>query len=80
MEMHDVVSSNMGAIGYDPATRILRIKFKKNKTHMFDYLDVPPEVYNKLEKAPSRGKFFQANIKSFYNFNKVEIVHEKESI
>ena len=56
-----VESSNLAAIGYDPATQTLQVDFKSGKR--FQYAGVPAEVFAEFEKAESVGKFFNGVIK-----------------
>ena len=68
--MFKVSSSNIDSVGYDTATRKLRIAFKNKAT--FDYLDVAPELFNDLMDADSIGKFFHANVKNKFKGKKRE--------
>lgn len=60
--MKPVKSSNLEAIGYDEATRVLSIKFKSGGT--FKYAGVPPSVHEEFMKADSHGKFFHKHIRN----------------
>jgi len=68
-QMTPVNSSQISEIGYSPALRLLRVQFK-NKS-IYEYNDVPNEIYEALENAVSVGKFFSANIKGVYAFHRV---------
>ena len=68
MLMQAVQSSNLEAVGYDPATRTLRVKFK---TGTYEYTGVPANVYNALVNASSVGTYLSANIKGKYPYAKV---------
>jgi hypothetical protein len=68
MEMVEVKSSNIKAIGYDGTT--LRIEFKGGG--FYDYQDVPEVVFESLMESDSKGGFFHKEIKDNYKFNKVE--------
>lgn len=65
MNLQPVVSSQIAAIGYDQATKILAVQFKgKNGPGtIYTYADVPPEVHHGLMNAESKGKFFGERIK-----------------
>lgn len=69
-----VKSSNIKAVGYDPATRALDVQFNSGATHR--YADVPPEKHAAMmgTGAPghSVGSYFHANIKSAHKSSKVE--------
>lgn len=61
-----VDSSNLSAIGYDAATRTLRIEFKGGKSpRTYDYHDVPAETYAALQDAPSKGGFWASHKHGF---------------
>lgn len=69
--MFPVSSSNILSLGYNANTRTLRVEFKKNV--YYDYFKVPPETFQQLMSAPSKGKFFHAAIKQKYDAEKVII-------
>lgn len=56
-----VKSSNIASISYDEEFNILRVKFHTGS--IYDYDDVPMELYNKFLKSTSKGKFFHENIR-----------------
>lgn len=62
MEMIQVESSNIAAIGYDEESDTLYIEFNSGKT--YTYQDVPIELFNGLEMAESVGGYFHANIRN----------------
>ncbi len=68
MQMTSVSSSNLSAVGYDPATRTLRIQFHSGA---YDYYDVPESVYRGLMSASSHGQYHAAYIKNSYRYSKV---------
>ena len=59
-----VSSSNLASIGYDFQSLTLEIEFKDGS--VYQYFDVPDNMYEDLMQAPSKGKFFHAHIKIFY--------------
>lgn len=66
MDMKPVKSSNVNAVGYDPATKQLAIEFKGSGTYYYE--DVPPERHAALMGAPgdskhSVGRAFHSHIK-----------------
>lgn len=61
MTMVDVKSSQFDKVGYDPATRKMRILFKRNA--LYEYDNVDPQVYADLMSAESKGSYFINNIK-----------------
>lgn len=70
MEMIPVSSSNLNAVGYDYDTATLRIQFLNGG--LYDYMGVPPEVYDELIAAISKGQYFDQTIKKGgYPFTKL---------
>ena len=61
MDMQPVSSSNLEAVGYDPATKELHVRFKSGSTAQ--YFDVPEDVHQQLVSAPSVGKHYHQHIK-----------------
>jgi hypothetical protein len=69
-----VKSSNLAAIGYDRATKTLRILFAEGSA--YDYRAVPASVYKSLMAAESKGSFFQQHVVGRYQFEKVNLREE----
>ena len=71
MEMIKVESSNIERVGFKEG--VLRVEFKaKNGSGMtYDYVKVPVDAYNDLLLSNSKGRFFAAHIKRFYDSQKV---------
>ena len=70
MERTPVQSSNLASVGYDSASMILEIEFLKGG--IYQYLNVPSDIYNGLMNAGSKGTYFDQNIKKAgYPYNKV---------
>lgn len=61
MNRFPVTSSNLSAVGYDPASGSLEIAFKKGG--VYHYFDVSRPIYEGLVSAPSLGRFFDINVK-----------------
>jgi len=57
IKMHEVVSSNILAAGYDKDTKTLQITFKNGAT--YTYQGVPLAIYEGIFTAESAGKFVQ---------------------
>lgn len=68
-----VNSSQLAAVGYDPAGRTLAIQFKGKggAGSTYHYAEVPAEVHAGLMSAESCGKFFGASIKGKFAFTKM---------
>ena len=70
MQRQSVESSNLKSVGYDEFLLVLEIEFKSGT--VYRYYGVPSEVHDELINSESVGKYFNANVKSKYNFLKVE--------
>lgn len=69
MEMKPVKSSNIKAVGYDPASLVMQIDFANGTS--YTYPDVPFDDFNKLANAESVGQHFNENIRSKFTGSKV---------
>lgn len=69
MKMHFVDSSNIERIGYDSSSSTLRIEFKNGG--VYDYFNVPGDIFNELRDASSVGSYHARNIKNSYSFEKI---------
>lgn len=69
MEMINVDSSNVAAVGYDENSSTLQIEF--NNGSMYQYFDVPENLFEGLRDADSVGGYLAANIKGAYRYSKV---------
>ena len=56
-----VSSSNLLSVGYEATTRTLEIEFRSGS--VYQYLNVPPKIYEGLITAGSHGKYFDSYIK-----------------
>jgi len=61
-----VDSSNVAEIGYDLSTQTLEIQFKDG--NVYQYFDVPQNVYDNLLSANSKGQFLNREIKVNYRY------------
>jgi hypothetical protein len=59
-----VESSMIQAVGYDPETHILEVVFTSGQTYCYE--DVPPDVYQALMAADSKGQYMRAAIIGVY--------------
>jgi KTSC domain len=69
MVRQHVSSSNLNSVGYNPSQTILEIEF--NNGAVYQYFDVPQNVYASLMGASSHGKYFHANIQNNYRCTRV---------
>ena len=54
---------------YNAETQVLRITFVSGL--IYDYLHVPPYMYDKMKAAKSKGIFLNRHIKGKYEYEKV---------
>jgi hypothetical protein len=64
MKLTPVESSMIHAVGYDDETQTLEVIF--NSGRIYRYEDVPPEEYEGLMNAESKGRYMRANIIDVY--------------
>lgn len=62
-------SSNITGVAYSPPRRVLTVRFKADS--VYEYSEVPPEVWRDLCRAESVGKFLCKHIKGVYEYRKV---------
>lgn len=70
IQLNQVESSQVEAIGYDPETKTLAVRFTRGPGAIYHYLDVSPEAYEDFkagrlgeDREPSIGVFFGQYIK-----------------
>lgn len=61
-ELTPVTSSQIDAIGHDPETNTLAVRFRGGST--YHYADVTAEQYDEFYRSESLGKHFGANFKN----------------
>lgn len=70
MQRTPVESRSLSSVGYDPTSSTLEIEFHSSGT--YQYFGVPPEVYDGLMSASSKGSYFDRCIKKAgYSYTKV---------
>lgn len=69
MKRQQVESSNLASVGYDAENEILEVEF--NHGGVYQYFDVPENVYEELMNASSHGVYFSANIRNDYEYQKM---------
>lgn len=70
MDLLKVESSNIDKIGYDVATHALLVEFKNYTVYIYN--GVSEEVFKAFTEAESKGKFFSSEIRSKYEYFKLE--------
>lgn len=68
VEMKAVKSSNISAVGYDPAARELHVAFRNGTRYV--YHDVDADKHAALMAADSVGGHLNAHIKGAHKFSK----------
>ena len=67
MDRQQVSSSNIRSIGWEDD--VLEVEFLTGT--VYQYTEVPHDVYEEFVTATSVGKFFHVNIKGMYQYTKV---------
>lgn len=62
-------STVIRSFSHDPATNTLRVVFVSGI--VYEYLNVPPEIYAQMKAAFSKGTFLNDEIKGNYTFKKI---------
>jgi len=62
-------SSVILRISYDVATSTLRVVFVSGT--IYDYKNVPEEIYHSMKAATSKGAYLNQHIKGNYSFEKI---------
>lgn len=63
-----VESTTLSSAAYDASRQLLWLEFL-NRT-VYCYFDVPPKVYQELIGAPSKGRYFNLNIRGHFAYRK----------
>ena len=69
MQRYSVASSNIAAVGYDPATETLEVEFLSGS--IYQYYNVPESMYDQLMKGASKGRFLNTYVKNAYPYSRV---------
>lgn len=69
MSWINVSSTNLSRVRYDDSKNILEIEFQGGRVYQF--FDVPKQVFEDLLNAESNGKFFHEQIKGHYRYARV---------
>lgn len=71
MNRTPVSSSNLASIGYDAPQRVLEIEFLTGS--VYQYFNVPQDIYDGLMAADSHGRYFEANVKKAgYSYKRIK--------
>ena len=70
MILRDAVqSSTITSVGYDTDTQTLEIEFKRGG--VYQYMEVPKDVYEEFISEGSMGQFFNTFIRDYYTSEKL---------
>ncbi|GBF82008.1 lysine--tRNA ligase [Aphanothece sacrum] len=61
-------SAAVKSFDYDAEKKVLRVEFTNGS--IYQYHDVPKLVYQELEKSPSKGQYFNAQIRDKFGFDR----------
>jgi len=64
-----LMSSMMTSAGYNPTSRVLEIEFATGA--VYQYVDVPLDVFEEMLDAPSQGQFFHSRIRGAFACHRV---------
>jgi hypothetical protein len=64
-----VASTNIASVGYDESTETLEVEFLNSS--IYQYYNVPVNMYESLMREGSKGRFFNTYIKNMYPFSRV---------
>jgi len=56
--------------GYDASARVLYVRFSEGD--LYAYNEVPPEIFQAFEAAPSKGRAFNETVYGIYPYEKIE--------
>jgi hypothetical protein len=62
-------STSVEALQYDNESKKLTVEFKGGA--IYDYYDVPEDVFEGFHEADSIGKYLNSQVKGSYNFEKI---------
>ena len=79
IDLHPVESTQVGAIGYDLATKTLVVQFKRGARAIYHYPNVESETFEAFKAAESIGVFFGQHIKAL-PFEKFPSEDEQASV
>lgn len=69
MIRNTVLSSNIASVGYDEKKLVLEVEFGNG--NVYQYQNVPQDVYKDLMTASSHGQYFNKVVKGVYLCEKI---------
>ena len=70
MKRQLVTSSNISSIGYDTASSALEVEFKGGA--IYQYYNVPENLYSGLINASSIGNYMNTKIKNTHRYKQIK--------
>ena len=61
-----VESTSITSVGYATVTQVLEVVFRRGT--VYRYLSVPADVFAAFIAAPSKGRYFNANVRNHYQY------------
>ena len=68
MEWREMSSSAIARVAYDETSSTLNVEFESGT--IYEYFDVPRNIYEELLSAESAGSYFAQNIRDVYRFDR----------
>jgi hypothetical protein len=68
-EMHQVISSNVAAVGYDSQNQWVYVQFLDSS--LYAYKGVPEHEFENLRAAASVGSYLNRNFKNVYPYERM---------
>jgi hypothetical protein len=72
MERLVVVSTTLKCVSYSSDQHLLTVEFHSGK--IYEYLDVPTQIYQELLQASSKGRYFNFHIRNHFRTQEVRAV------
>lgn len=69
MNRQPVSSSNVAEVGYDENQRIMEVLFRSGT--LYQYFDVPPQIYAELMQSSSVGSYLNSNVKGQFRYARI---------
>lgn len=66
MDWIETESSNIARFAYDDTSHVLKVEFKNGG--IYNYFDVPQQVFEGMRNAPSTGQYLAQQIKGTYRY------------
>ncbi len=78
MDRTPVSSSSIASIGYDEASRTLEVEFVSGSAYR--YFGVPEQIHSELMAAPSKGGYFNAEIRERFPYAQLQQAGRRASL